>query len=361
MRFWFQFVLGIPELVESDLGDARSRSVDFRMLSNILSGFKGSISEHAIGPIGYTTATSESAARLIRSRFRSFDRAAGVGGNVLDRLQRRLLTHREADVIAYMTADALRWNQIYPKILAINLATPALAWLFGAGNGLPIMYVPLLSIVHMYLRGGFWLGFAATRFGGACIPRYAPQPLGFDEVSWLMLKVACFRVLLLVPLFLSSMWMFILATKSQPNWLTWAFAGVIAPFFYIVAQGWIIAVRLAGTLSGATVGRTRWYWRLVRLAVTAPGSVLLIYFGINIAVISIGLLSEFGLLSDALVPYAILSLTVLFCLTSLSAWLCVRTMYRRGIVDLVRSRPSIGQQWLQQVEQAWRARQAQDG
>lgn len=358
----FQFISGVPALADSDYWSKRVQSIDFRILRKLLTPLKGAAPKDQAAGVLRTADELGAAADSVRMRFRWLARADGASSSVLDRWQQRLLTRRERDVLSYMTADRQSWNRFYPKVLAVNLAGTALAYfvrpMLPANGTFPlILIVQVLSIAFMYLRGERWLGFAAPQFGGACISRYALLPVGFDEISWLMLKIACFRGVFILPLLASMFWATSLNIGRQPHWLAWGLVALTIDLLYVVGHGWIIAARFAETTSGVTAGHGGWYWNIARLAVSAPGSVAVLMAAFFSSTIALGLLSDFGFLSDGAVAYCLLALVLLFSLSSLLAWLCMRAMYRCEIVDLVRTRPSLGQQMLQSMEQAWYAAQ----
>lgn len=356
----FQFISGIPALADSEYWSKRVQSIDFRILRKALAPLKGTRLKDPAAGVLLSADELAAAAESVRMRFRWLARADDAGGSVVDRWQQRLLTRRERDVLSYMIADWQSWNRFYPKVLAVNVAGTALAYfvrpmLPANGTFSLILIVQVLAIAFMYLRGERWLGFAAPQFGGACISRYALLPVGFDEISWLMLKIACFRGMLILPLLASIFWATSLSMGRQPHWLAGVVVALTIGFLYVVGHGWIIAGRFAETTSGVTAGHGRWYWNIVRIAVSAPGSVAVLIAAFFSSTIALGLLSDFGFLPDAAVAFGLLAQVLLFSLSSLLAWLSMRAMYRWGIVDLVRTRPSLGQQMLQPMEQAWYA------
>jgi hypothetical protein len=365
----FQFVLGTPALADSNWWSARAQSLDFDILPRALGALTGITTADQAALSARPTAKEVAlAGELIQSRFRSFARDDVARGNFLDRLQHRVLTRREANILAYMTAESLRWNRVYPKVLAIHLASIALLWLFpiavavagrmllGDGKGALLPCVQMLAISYLYFRTGFWFGLSAPQFGGTCVARYALVPVGFDETSWLMFKIGIFRGLSVVPLLLSLMWTIHFGAQAGFFWLRWAQAGLLMAFLYVVGHGWMIAARFAGAASWPVAGHDRWSWRLARAAVSVPGNVLLIFVATSVSGIAFGSLIGFGWLPEALPPYFVFVLIAPFGIGSLLAWFCMRAMYRRGIVDLVRVRPSIWQQSLLQAEQGWHVR-----
>jgi hypothetical protein len=362
----FTFRSGLPALAHSDYWTARSRSLDFRVFSNALHSLLDPPLEQSAGRAGRPAKRRHVGANLVRRHFEFYANVDKAPAGFLDRLQRHFLTQREADVMAWMTAESLTWNRGYPQVLTIALAGVALAWPLSllVGHDIAMMIILLievLPILLLFARAGFWFGFSAPQFGGACVPRYPLVPIAYDELSRLMLKVGCFRGLLLVPLLLSVTFTMSVATQSQSAWLAWGLGALLVAFLYLTAHGWIIAARFAETMSWPTPRHGVWPWRIVRIATSAPGCALLVFVSFIVSATTLGLLHDFGYVSDAIVPYFCFTWIALFVLASIASWLCVRLMYRRHIVDLVRSRPSLGQQSWQQMEQLWYAPRGPSG
>lgn len=347
----FRFLSGVPALADSELWTARAASLDFRFLRNRLWWLTDAASARYASPAADRSV--DEAAIVARSRFRLFAREHDVPKSRLDRWQRRLLTPREADLFVYMTANGHVWNDRYPKCLAVQVACALLALLLLAARP-PLNYVALLAfaqlqaLLHLYGGSGAWLGFSAAPFGGACVSRYALLPVGFNDISRMLLKVAAFRCSLLIPHLLCVMCTVSVATDSTSHWLEWLLAGAGVAFAIFIAQRSIVATGFAETMSWPT----RWYWRLGRAAVAVRTIKLLAVLGGITSPLIIIILRDSGWEADLVLAFFIYSiLMVLLGLASSAAWLVVRAMYRRGIVDLVRDRPSAGQRALLALEQ----------
>lgn len=350
----FRFLSGVPALADSDVWTARAASLDFRFLWKTLWSLTDAASECYASPA--VDRTVDEAAAVARSRFRLFARTHDAPKRLLDRWQRRLLTARETDLLSYMTADGLTWNHQYPKSLAVQVACTALAFLLPAAKlrfeyAILLPTVQLMMILQPYNRSGAWLGFSAAPFGGACVSRYALLPAGLDELARMMLKLAAFRCLLLLPQLLCVMWTARIALGLTSRWLAWNLAALGVAFAIFMAQRSIIASRFAATTSWPTRRHDRWYWRLGRAVLSVQAVMLLVVFGggfcltavVLVAVAPVGLMPAFFVYS---------ALMLLLGLFSSVAWFLMRTMYRRGIVDLVRDRPSAAQRTWMALEQA---------
>lgn len=351
----FRFLSGVPALADSELWTGRTASLDFRFrfLGNKLWFLTDAATECYASPT--VARSADEAAAVVRSRFRSFARAHEAPKRCLNRWQARLLTARETDLLAYMTADGLTWNHRYPKYLAFHVACMALALLLPAAQPrfeyailLPI--AQLMMILQLSTRSGAWFGFSAAPFGGACVSRYALLPAGLDELARMMLKLAAFRCLLLLPELLCVMWTASVAMGLTSRWLAWCLAGGGVAFAIFMAQRSIIASRFAATMSWPTRRHDRWYWRLGRAVVSVQTVMLLMVCGGGLGLIAVVI---FAIVPVGLLAFFVYSaLIVLLGLASSAAWLLVRTMYRRNIVDLVRDRPSAAQRTWMALEQS---------
>jgi hypothetical protein len=343
----FTFRSGTMALAASDFWSARASSLDCRFFPNVFRFF-------ADPPVDRLAAIRDQVAVEKIRRILSTAAPATRRRRVLDRLQRRFLTRRQSDLLDYMTADSLAWNYIYPYAVLVNIAVIPLHWVFPSVPGQPGLnlapfMISILSFAYLFMRGGNWFGFSAPFFGGACVPRFALLPIGFDEISRLIVKLACFRAVLLAPMFLAMA--FHCAAPFGGSWFGAALNGMIFAFVYLAGQGWLIAIRFAETMNSPKPRLAQLHWRLARAATGVLGVVFL--FLIAYAVLSSGmiLLEEAGLIGVASLFLG--GTGLLFATSPLIAWLMVRAMYRRGVVDLVRARPSMSQQTLQSYEQMW--------
>jgi len=344
----FTFRFGNMVLAASDFWTARSSSLDRRLFPNVFRFFADP------RPEGPAAIRDQVAAEIIRRTF-STAAPAKSGRRILDRLQRRFLTRRQSDLLDYMTADSLAWNYIYPYIVLVNIAVIPLHLVFPSvpgqrGPNMAPFMISMLSFVYLFMRGGKWFGFGAPFFGGACMPRFALLPIGFDEISRLMVKLACFRAVLLAPMFLVLA--FHCVAPVGGSWFGIAIVGTIFAFLYLAGQGWVIAIRFAETMNTPKPRLAQLHWRIARAATGVVGVIPLILIADLVLLSGMILLEEAGLQSVA--SLFLVGMGLLIAASPLIAWLIVRAMYRRGVVDLVRARPSIGQQTLQSYEQLWR-------
>jgi len=136
------------------------------------------------------------------------------------------------------------------------------------------------------------------------------------------------------------------------SWFGIAIVGTIFAFLYLAGQGWVIAIRFAETMNTPKPRLAQLHWRIARAATGVVGVIPLILIADLVLLSGMILLEEAGLQSVA--SLFLVGMGLLIAASPLIAWLIVRAMYRRGVVDLVRARPSIGQQTLQSYEQLWR-------
>ena len=284
---------------------------------------------------------------MICQRFSEASRRVESGRGRFDRFQRRLLTCRDVVVLAYMAPHHWNWIKTYPSVVVANTVAFAVSCLpiSPAGPGLAISLLVLLtgSLIYLYTRGGWWIGFSAPQFGGAIVPQFALLPLGgFDEISRDMWKVAVIRAGWVLPLALLPATTF--ALKFEGPWWAWALGAFAIVSLYLAAQGWIMGATFAETMSWPTERNRSLHWWIARALSSLPGVLLTGFVSFFTTAMTLGLLGDAGVLTESsIVPVACV-LLVLFALSSTGAWRLVRAMYRLGIVDLVRSRPSMGQQ-----------------
>jgi len=315
---------GTTALAESDYWSARVRGLDQQLLPQLV--------RHLIQRIRSTSAPAKSL------------------GRILDRLQQRFLTRRQSELLAYMTAETSAWNYIYPFVFLVNVAVIPLHWAFHSVPGKPgldmvAMMLSMMSFVCLFMRGGRWFGFGAPLFGGACVPRFALLPIGFDEISRLMIKLACFRVVLLVPVLFALAFHF--TSPLGGSWFVIAIVGAGFVFVYLAGQGWLIALRFAETMNSPKQQLAQLHWRIARAATSVIGVVCLPPLMVCLALLVFVLLDAAGLFGAVTF---LGGLVLFFAISPLVAWITVRAMYRRGVVDLVCARPSVIQQWLQEQE-----------
>jgi len=118
-------------------------------------------------------------------------------------------------------------------------------------------------------------------------------------------------------------------------------------FVYLAGQGWLIALRFAETMNSPKQQLAQLHWRIARAATSVIGVVCLPPLMVCLALLVFVLLDAAGLFGAVTF---LGGLVLFFAISPLVAWITVRAMYRRGVVDLVCARPSVIQQWLQEQE-----------
>ncbi len=361
----FTFRPGLPAIAESNWWNDHIPNIRFGFLRRYVRGYVRRLQASQLQQFSRVPATpirrsiAIALDRIRQNPSRVTARESHVG--YLDRYQRRWLTRREIDVWDFMTADSSMWSRVYPKVLITNLVALAVtlilpAELFrhdpgGLGVGLYVLVVPFSSLAGLLLGGGRWFGFGAPQFGGVCVPRFALLPIGFAEVSRIMVKVACARAILLLPLGLIIASTFCVAING--DWPGSLIAGVVAVGLYLVCQGLVIAARFADAMGHPITSRSKWYWQIARFSTSSVSAIASPFVGFIVLGSTIGILHDFELISDAVLPYIGAFLALLVLVWPWVAWLSVRAMYRRGIVDLARTSQSIGQQALRDFEKPW--------
>jgi hypothetical protein len=264
---------------------------------------------------------------------------------MVDRLVRRFLTQREANLLDFMTAEGSEWSYFYGVCTATALVFVAMDWIAPDWRGKELSrfmpFVSFMLVTLLHTMGWSWLAFCSPVVAGACVPRYALLPVGFDEVSRLMAKVACIRGPLLLPLVIAPALR--RGVQFDVTLLVWLLASVGGVCLYVMAQGWCIGVIFGETmrLSDARLKSPKW---LAARVVTCGLGVLFVV--LTLAEVGAVAIVALVVLLDARValPYLGGVAVLAFALSSLGCWLTARRMYRSGPVDLVRSTPSLGQQ-----------------
>jgi len=255
------------------------------------------------------------------------------------------LTPREANLLDFMTAESSHWSYFYGVIAATVFAFVAMDWVAPGVLGQDVSrLMPALSVLFVFvlsITGWSWLGFGSPVFGGACVPRYALLPVGFDEVSRVMVKVACIRLPLLLPLFVAPALR--RGVQLDADLLTWLLVGVGIVCLCIMAQGWCIGVVFGETMRLADARAKSLRWLAARVITCTLGVyVVALTLGSAVLLAVVGLVVLFD--ARAVLPYLGGVAVSVFGVSSLGCWLTARRMYLSGIVDLVRSTPSLGQQ-----------------
>lgn len=117
----------------------------------------------------------------------------------------KLLSSRERLVAEFLTAANPCWTPGIKRILLALLLMPSIAW---AGQRFLGQFTPLLIMPSAFLllsAIGGWNGTAVSPGPGLQPPMYAHYPVGFAEMSRVILKVNLLRLCLVAP-FVSVAW-----------------------------------------------------------------------------------------------------------------------------------------------------------
>ncbi|MFN0051055.1 MAG: hypothetical protein ACKV0T_02630 [Planctomycetales bacterium] len=258
------------------------------------------------------------------------------------------LTDREAIVFDALTGDSRKWCCGWAKLCVLIAILGAANWWSVA---VPIGGIPAAAIsimVCMAAVGGLfasaksWTGLFPARQPGHFVPRLAYLPLDFDEVSSVILKVNLLVQMFWGPILVAAT--IYPAMTMNVNVLIWVPFATGILILSIISQMWWVAFMYlpAARLPRLTV--TNILWILMALAIGLPGTMVGFFLTFKLAVV-VG-----GQVPEAWHPFLPAIGVILWLCWSCGAWWIVRTMYRRGIIDLVRTRPSIVQPFYQQSE-----------
>jgi hypothetical protein len=261
--------------------------------------------------------------------------------SALDNVVRRVLTPRECDILTFITGAGEGWTRPLASVpFMLMIAMGIVACLLPNS-----MFVVILTSTSLLMRWStnchVWVGFSAPLLGGTCVARYALAPIGFDEISKTILKIACVRAFVSLPIVLAILAVVSLITGSRDQWPTWALAGLASLLIYVVGQGWLLALRFAETMSWRNTRSNRVFPTAVRSLTSFTGFLLALLLYAFAIVFTVDWLLRRGVLSRPALPYVGLVLFIVFAISSLGIWRCVRTLYRRNLVDLIRTRPPV--------------------
>jgi hypothetical protein len=294
-------------------------------------------------------------AAVNRIRNRSFlAPQTGTTGRFANRLLCACFTRREAILLDYLTGENHSRNPIQslivPTMILIQLAQwipPLVLSIFFPRPVAPALSYSLLLLSCLYgfcfILKGPWLGFLGWSVGGKCIPRYALLPVGFDEVSRLMTKLAAVRALLLAPVLIVAT--IGPAMRFDFDWLAQMLAIVGGLCLVVIGHGWFVGLRFAESMWWPNIRFQNVHWIVARFFTSLLGSclggIVIVTFAGNL---SIG--APAGIWA-----YAGGAVVLVFAVLSFGFWIVVRTIYRRDVVDLVRNNMSFGQRYLARQEE----------
>ncbi|MSR58770.1 MAG: hypothetical protein EXS05_14145 [Planctomycetaceae bacterium] len=257
-----------------------------------------------------------------------------------ERIVDRLLTDRERAILELLAANRPRWSESWWTLAFGGAILTLISGVLVAPVGkLTLVYFAAVCGSFLLFGGGRWRGFRTQDCAGALIPYFAVLPIGFDEISRLLLKVGLVRaacVFVLVLLFAVCGFRGQIVDPLVAVIVCAAFASLL-----VILQGWIIIFYLSLGMRFPDV-------RLRTLAWHAAPIVLIVvstFIGFPM------LVAGFALPAGAGVSFAAAGLLVL-ALCSWGGWQLLRTMYLRGLVDLVRNKRSSWEEFLQRYDMA---------
>ncbi len=251
----------------------------------------------------------------------------------MERVVDHWLTDRERAILELLTANRPRWSRTW-WMLAFAAAILGIMQAFGnfpgPGNllmvGVAVAYASVFAVV-----AGPWPGFRTRDCAGAFIPYFAIQPVNFDEISHVMLKVGIVRSLCLVLLVGGIVVCDSGANNIDPPLAIFLVAGYAG--LLLVLQGWVIGFYLS---LGMRYPDLRWR--------TLPWNVLPVLLATASLLVGFPCLVVGFLQPAPGMEFLSLAGFALLVLCSWGAWRSVRAMYHRGLVDLVRNERSSEEQ-----------------
>ncbi len=165
--------------------------------------------------------------------------------HVIERVVDRWLSDRERIVLEVLTGNRSRWSEWW-WMSAFGGATVSVMQAAGAmlapfNMGLASLMVGYVSL--LYFWSGPWPGLRTKECAGAFVAWFSVQPVGFDEISTVMLKVGLVRCLFVFLLVLS-----LAACGVGPPVFNPQLAVLIAvgyAILLVVLQGWVISFHLS--------------------------------------------------------------------------------------------------------------------
>lgn len=188
-----------------------------------------------------------------------------TGVSLMETLCFKWLDRREQDLAAFLTGETLSWSSRWQKAALIAIASTLLltvsvkyAWLAVAGYAIStMMAAPVL--------GGGWRGIEPVQWGPLSGPLHGNYPVGFWELSRVMLKVNVIRILFWAGV--------VLVIAALLGWKLLHAPGASAVlagrglFILLAIQPFFIGGRLIGNTSGES--RITWRSFLVATALLA--------------------------------------------------------------------------------------------
>jgi len=188
-----------------------------------------------------------------------------------EKIVSRLLTPRERVLTEFLVAQKPGWTRHLQMTLLVWVIACLVVWTFGAFGGTIIFFSGyILATASLPLFGGEWRGLRQTPSGGVFLPGFSVFPIGFSEISKILLKVNLLRVVAASPLLLSF------AAGAAYRLGFSALSGVViclqVLLVIVLLQPVFILLPISKSTNGSS--RMRWIW----IALFIPMLLLLLGF-----------------------------------------------------------------------------------
>ena len=240
----------------------------------------------------------------------------------IERIVAGLLTDRQKVVAEFMLVDDLgSWSKKWRTAaivtamgVALTLATPSLpSWLFF----LPMVFAGFMSAP---ILGGSWPGFKGPTASGFVLPAYASFPIGYGEISRVMLKTNVIRALTWAPL--AIIYAVALARRLGYSFGYGTAIGCDVVLILMALQPVIVA----GHFSSGSNDTRQINWQTI------------LFFGFALVLLITMLVATFMMFIVPTLSVQAIAIAVVFTM-SLAGWAAYKMLLERGRIDLL-SRPS---------------------
>lgn len=231
-------------------------------------------------------------------------------------------TDREKVVAEFMlTTQEGNWSKrwrvasiITAAGVACMLVVPALPpWSFF----LPMVVAGMTAAP---ILGGYWTGFRGPMTSGFVLPAYAVFPLGYAEITRVMLKANLVRAVTWAPL--AIIYAGALAVRQGSTFENGALIGLDVVLILIALQ----PITVMGYFSSGTNDTKQIHWQNI------------LFFGMALVFLILGLVAGFMIF---IIPTLLVHLVALAVMLAISTatWAAYKLLFERGRIDLL-SRPS---------------------
>lgn len=240
----------------------------------------------------------------------------------IERIVAAWFTDREKVVAEFMLMTQLgnwskRWRVasiITAAGVVCTLAVPALPpWVLF----LPIAVAGMMAAP---ILGGYWTGFRGPMTSGFVLPAYSVFPLGYAEITRVMLKANLVRAVTWAPL--AIVYAAALAYKQGSPFEYGALIGLDVVLILISLQ----PITIMGHFSAGTNDTKQMPWQN------------LLFFGMALIFLIVGLVAGFMIFITPTFLVHIVALAVIVGITTTS-WAAYKLLFERGRIDLL-SKPS---------------------